>query len=271
MAGDNSGRDADVTTLLSGIGRMHGSARFLVASVIVVGVALALLRIVYAPSEEALLASIEAAQQAEERARAGSSVAAPPTPTAAVAVTEAASSATASDATAAQAATAEATPGQPTATAASATPEPTAEATYLALGETATSDTNLQITLVDVYTVPSIPQYFGRDFMPTNGVYVIVVARFRNPTSALIQYSPERVNLIDDSGASFGYDDAGTNGLSTTPKPANEGRPLMFASSLHAGSEETVSIVFDLESAADELRVQIEDLVFEAAVREVEL
>ena len=250
-----------VTTLLSGIGRMPGSARFLVASVIVVGVALALLRIVYAPGEEALLASIEAARQAEERARAGSSVAAPPTPTAAVAVTEAAVSIAAAEGTA----------SQPTATAASATPEPTVEATDLAVGETATSDTSLQITLVDVYAVPSIPQYFGRDFMPVNGVYVIVVARFQNPTSALIQYSPERVHLIDDRGARFGYDDAGTNGLSTTPKPANEGRPLMFASSLHAGATETVSIVFDLESAADELRVQIEDLVYTAAVREVEL
>lgn len=260
-----------MTTLISGIGRMPGSARFLMGSVILVGVALALLRIVYAPGEEALLASIEAARQVEERARAGSSVAAPPTPPAAVAVTEAASSAAPSDATAAQAATAEATPGQPTATAASATPEPTVEPTYLAVGETATSDTNLQITLVDVYAVPSIPQYFGRDFMPKNGVYVIVVATFQNPTSALIQYSPERVHLIDDRGARFGYDDAGTNGLSTTPKPANEGRPLMFASSLHAGSEETVSIVFDLESAADEFRVQIEDLLYTAAVREAEL
>ena len=71
MAGDNSGRDAVVTALLSGVARMPGSVRFLVASVIVVGVGLALLRIVYAPGEEALLASIEAARQAEERARAG--------------------------------------------------------------------------------------------------------------------------------------------------------------------------------------------------------
>ena len=260
-----------MTTLLSGIGRMPGSARFLVGSVILVGVALALLRIVYAPGEEALLASIEAARQAEERARAGVSVTAPPTPTAAVVVTEAASSAATAAVTATEAAAGEATPGQPTATAASATPEPTVEVTDLALGEMATSDTNLQITLVDVYAVPSIPQYFGRDFMPRNGVYVIVVARFQNPTSALIQYSPERVHLIDDRGARFGYDDAGTNGLSTTPKPANEGRPLMFASSLHAGAAETVSIVFDLESAADELRVQIEDLIYKAPVREVEL
>lgn len=250
---------------------MPGSARFLVGSVILVGVALALLRIVYAPGEEALLASIEAAREAEERARAGSSVAAPPTPTAAVVITEAASSAATAAVTATEAAAGEATPGQPTATAASATPEPTVEVTDLAVGETAVSDTNLHITLVDLYTVPSIPQYFGRDFMPTNGVYVIVVARFKNPTSALIQYSPERVNLIDDSGASFGYDDAGTNGLSTTPKPANEGRPLMFAESLLPGSEETVSIVFDLESAAAEFRVQIEDLIYKAPVREVEL
>ena len=245
---------------------MPGSARFLVASVIVVGVGLALLRIVYAPGEAALLASIEAARQAEERARAGSSVAAPPTPTAAVAITEAASSATAAEATPAQAVGAEST-----AAAAPATPEPTPEVTNLAVGETATSDTNLQITLVDVYAVPSIPQYFGRDFMPLNGVFVVVVARFQNPTSALIQYSPDRVNLIDDRGARFTYDDAGTNGLSTTPKPANEGRPLMFAESLLPGSEETVSIVFDLESAAAELRVQIEDLIYKAAVREVEL
>lgn len=261
-----------MTALLSGIGRMPGSARFLVASVIVVGVALALLRIVYAPGEEALLASIEAARQAEERARAGSSVAAPPTPTAAVAVTEAASSAATAAVTATEAAAGEATPAAgATITAAPAMPEPTPEVTDLAVGETAVSDTNLQITLVDLYAVPSIPQYFGRDFMPKNGVYVIVVARFQNPTSALIQYSPERVHLIDDRGARFGYDDAGTNGLSTTPKPANEGRPLMFASSLHAGATETVSIVFDLESAADEFRVQIEDLIYKAAVREVEL
>ena len=250
-----------MTALLSGVARMPGSVRFLVASVIVVGVGLALLRIVYAPGEEALLASIEAARQAEERARAGSSVAAPPTPTAAVAITEAASSAAA----------AEATPGQPTATAASATPEPTVEVTDLAVGETAASDTNLQITLLDVYTVVSIPQYFGRDVMPKNGVYVVVVARFQNTTSALIQYSPERVSLIDASGASYGFDQVGTNGLSTTPKPAYEGRPLIFAESLLAGSEETVSIVFDLESAADELRVQIEDLIYKAPVREVEL
>lgn len=240
---------------------MPGSARFLVASVIVVGLGLALLRIVYAPGEEALLASIEAARQAEERARAGTSVAAPPTPTAAVAVTEAAASIAA----------AEGTPGQPTATAASATPEPTVEVADLAVGETAISDTNLQITLLDVYAVVSIPQYFGRDVMPKNGVYVVVVARFQNFTSALIQYSPERVSLIDDSGASYGFDQVGTNGLSTTPKPAYEGRPLIFAESLLAGSEETVSIVFDLESAADELRVQIEDLIYTAAVREVEL
>ncbi len=240
---------------------MPGSVRFLVASVIVVGVGLALLRIVYAPGEEALLASIEAARQAEARARAGTSVDAPPTPTAAVAITEAASSAAA----------AEATPGQPTATAASATPEPTVEVTDLAVGETAASDTNLQITLLDVYTVVSIPQYFGRDVMPKNGVYVVVVARFQNTTSALIQYSPERVSLIDASGASYGFDQVGTNGLSTTPKPAYEGRPLIFAESLLAGSEETVSIVFDLESAADELRVQIEDLFYKAPVREVEL
>lgn len=260
-----------MTALLSGIGRMPGSARFIVASVIVVGVALALLRIVYAPGEAALLASIEAARQAEERARAGSSVAAPPTPTAAVAVTEAASSATASDSTAAQAATAQATPDQASATAAAATPEPTVEVTDLAVGETAISDTNLQITLLDVYAVVSIPQYFGRDVMPKNGVYVVVVARFQNRTSTLIQYSPERVNLIDDNGASYGFDQVGTNGLSTTPKPAYEGRPLIFAESLLAGSEETVSIVFDLESAADEFRVQIEDLTYRAAVREVEL
>ena len=260
-----------MTALLSGIGRMPGSARFIVASVIVVGVALALLRIVYAPGEAALLASIEAARQAEERARAGSSVAAPPTPTAAVAVTEAASPGTASDATATQAATPEATPDQASATAAAATPEPTVEVTDLAVGETAISDTNLQITLLDVYAVASIPQYFGRDVMPKNAVYVVVVARFQNPTSALIQYSPERVNLIDDNGASYGFDEVGTNGLSTTPKPAYEGRPLIFAESLLAGSEETVSIVFDLDSAAAEFRVQIEDLTYRAAVREVEL
>ena len=260
-----------MTNLLSGIGRMPGSVQFIVASVIVVGVALALLRIVYAPGEAALLASIEAARQAEERARAGSSVAAPPTPTAVVVVTEAASSGTASDATAAQAATAEATPDQATATTAAATPEPTIEVTDLAVGETAISDTNLQITLLDVYAVVSIPQYFGRDVMPKNGVYVVVVARFQNSTSGLIQYSPERVNLIADSGASYGFDEVGTNGLSTTPKPAYEGRPLIFAESLLAGSEETVSIVFDLESSADEFRVQIEDLIYKAAVREVEL
>ena len=271
-----------MTTLLSGIGRMPGSARFLVASVIVVGVSLALLRIVYAPGEAALLASIEAARQAEERARAGTEVVASPTPTVAAAGTDAAASATtaaviATEAAVTEAAVTEAAAGEAapaagaTITAAPATPEPTPEITDLAVGETATSETNLQITLIDVYTVPSIPQYFGRDFMPTNGVYVIVVAKFQNPTSALIQYSPERVNLIDDRGARFGYDDAGTNGLSTTPKPANEGRPLMFAESLLPGSEETVSIVFDLESAADELRVQIEDLIYKAAVREVEL
>lgn len=266
-----------MTALLSGIGRMPGSARFLVASVIVVGVSLALLRIVYAPGEAALLASIEAARQAEERARAGTEIVASPTPTVAAARTDAAASATTAAVIATEAAVTEAAAGEAapaagaTITAAPATPEPTPEITDLAVGETATSETNLQITLIDVYTVPSIPQYFGRDFMPVNGVYVIVVARFQNPTSALIQYSPERVNLIDDRGASFGYDDAGTNGLSTTPKPANEGRPLMFAESLLPGSEETVSIVFDLESADDELRVQIEDLMYKAAVREVEL
>lgn len=272
MAGENSGRDAVVTALLSGVARMPGSVRFLVASVIVVGVGLALLRIVYAPGEEALLASIEAARQAEERARAGSSVAAPPTPTAAVAAAEAGSSATNAAATATEAAASEATPAAGAAiTAAPATSEPTPESTDLAVGETAASDTNLQITLLDVYTVVSIPQYFGRDVMPKNGVYVVVVARFQNTTSALIQYSPERVSLIDASGASYGFDQVGTNGLSTTPKPAYEGRPLIFAESLLAGSEETVSIVFDLESAADELRVQIEDLIYKAPVREVEL
>ena len=235
-----------MTALRSGFVRMPGSVRFLVASVIVVGVSLALLRIVYAPGEEALLASIEAAQQAEERARAGTQVVASPTPTVAVAGTDAAAaSATTAAVTATEAAAGEATTAQATATtAAPATPEPTSEITDLAVGETATSGTNLHITLVDVYAVPSIPQYFGRDFMPRNGVYVVVVARFQNPTSALIQYSPERVNLIDDRGARFVYDDAGTNGLSTTPKPANEGRPLMFAESLLPGSEETVSIVF---------------------------
>ena len=241
---------------------MPGSVRFLVASVIVVGVGLALLRIVYAPGEEALLASIEAARQAEVRARAGTEVVTSPTPTAAVAVTEAASSATAAEATPAEATTT---------TAAAATPEPTPEVTDLAVGETATADTDLQITLVDVYAVPSIPQYFGRDFMPRKGVFVIVVARFENPTTALIQYSPERVNLVDDRGASFAYDDEGTNGLSTTPKPVYEGRPLMFAESLHPGATETVSVVFDLESSADEFRVQIEDLTYKAPVREGEL
>ena len=241
---------------------MPGSVRFLVASVIVVGVGLALLRIVYAPGEEALLASIEAARQAEVRARAGTEVVTSPTPTAAVAVTEAASSATAAEATPAE--------GTPT-TAAPTTPEPTPEVTDLALGESATSGTNLQITLLDVYAVPSIPQYFGRDVMPKNGVFVVVVAKFENPTSALIQYSPERVNLIDDRGASFGFDQVGTNGLSTIPKPAYEGRPLIFAESLHAGATETVSIVFDLEAAADEFRVEIENLLYKASVREVEI
>ena len=189
-----------------------------------------------------------------------------------MAVTVTASSATASEATTPEAAAAEATPVPATTiTAAPATPEPTSEATYLALGETATSDTNLQVTLLDVYAVPSIPQYFGRDFMPKNGVYVVVVARFQNPTSALIQYSPDRVHLIDDRGARFGNDETGTNGLSTTPKPANEGRPLMYTESLLPRATETVSIVFDLESANDEFRVQIEDLIYQAAVRETEL
>ncbi len=259
-----------MTTYLSGIGRMPGSARFLLGSVVFVGIALAVLRIVFAPSEEALVASIEAARQAEVRARAGTEVVASPAPTVAAAGTDAA--ATTAAATATEAAAGEATPAAGAAiTAAPATPEPTPEITDLAVGETATSGTNLQITLIDVYAVPSIPQYFGRDFMPRNGVFVIVVAKFQNPTSALIQFSADRVNLIDDRGARFAYDDAGTNGLSTTPKPANEGRPLMFAESLHPGATETVSIVFDLESAAAEFRVQIEDLIYKAAVREVEL
>ena len=259
-----------LTNRLAGIARMHGSVRFLVASVIVVGVGLALLRIVYAPGEEALLASIAAAQQAEERARAGTDVVTPPTPTAAVAGTDAAAaSATTAAATTAAASAAEATTAEATTvTAAPTTPEPTPEVTDLALGEPATAGTNLQITLLDVYAVPSIPQYFGRDAMPQNGVFVVVVARFENPTTALIQYSPHRVHLIDDRGARFGYDDVGTNGLSTTPKPVYEGRPLIFAESLHPGGTETVSIVFDLESAADEIRVEIEDLIYSAPVRE---
>ncbi len=245
-----------MTAVLSGFARMPGSARFLVASVVAVGISLAVLRILTAPSEEALQASIEAARQAEEARAIATRTAAPVTP-AATAVP---------DATAAAETNGEAA-AQETAPPVAATPEPTPEITELALGETATSGTNLQITLIDFYTIDSIPQYFGRDMMPRENIFAIALIRFKNPTSGLIKFSPASVFLVDASGASMAYSRYGTNGLSTIPSPVDEGRPLITIESLLAGGEETVSVVFDLESAPANVHVEIEDLTYAVSVR----
>ncbi len=255
MSGDPQ-RSTAMTAVISGIVRMPASGRFLLGSVIVVGVALAVLRITFGPGEEVLQASIDSTRESERTPSIVTRTAAPATPAA-----TAAPDATAAAETNGEAAT------QETARPDAATPEPTPEITDLALGETATSSSNLEITLLDLYTIDSIPQYFGRDMMPRKSIFAIALIRFMNPTSGLIKFSPESVFLVDASDASVAYSRYGTNGVSTIPQPLDKGRPLIATESLLAGGEETVSIVFDLESAPANLRVAIEDLTYAVAVR----
>ena len=216
-----------MAAIVTWIRRQPGPVKFIVGSILTVGVLMAVLRIVFMPGPETLIESVAgraALAEASEAAARGEQ------------------SAPASSETAAS--------GQ-------APVETTAT-----VGDTLTTASGLDVTLVTIEHIKEIKQFHGSPFRPNDGVYMLVTIRYTNHSAVLVSIANERINLIAPDDTEISVDSRGTSALSTTPVQRYEARPLFLAESLPPGDETQAAVVFDVDPGLQGLRIEIEGLTF---------
>ena len=132
------------------------------------------------------------------------------------------------------------------------------------VGDSQLGEDGLEVTLESVQQFDQLTQVHCTPFRPKNGLFQLVTITFSNTNdSGNIVVSKANIVLVEPDENEIAVDSPGVNALIGMATTATAGRPLFLVESVPNGKSATVAVVFDVDPALIDLRIDIEGFLFE--------
>ena len=216
-----------MATLTQNVRRVPNSLVVLVLTIVMVALTLAILRLVFNPTEEAMRASAEDTR-VQRRAVA----------------------------TVTQAAVADAAPASPSA------PDVAGAAAGPTIGDTQAAADGLEVTLLSVDDVTVLEQFAAGAYRPKRDLLRVVTIEFANGGAENAVVDAATIAIIQPDGSRVRVDSQATDALLTAPDSPTEGRPFYVLETLVPERRIVIAVVFDLNETEGDAAIEIAGMSF---------